>query len=526
VVTSQARRHLATLLRYVLPLGVLGLILLLALHAFRTERSHRTAAEQVLRDDARMAATEFIRRTAFDLAFNGYQALTTALLRSDADGHLALPAGAPRALPLVRRLAVLEGNTFRVLSGDVAPPWLEPWVRAEAAALPREREEFVVRHRVIDGQAATLVLVSLEQDGHRLAAIDVDLEAQRPFLQLSLDRGPLLPAVIGDHLLTNEMMSVAHVDHAGKVRLKAGPAPRPEWEETVAYGEWIDGILRGSTVRVSLSPAVAGKLIPGGVPASQLPLLGVLVAGAVALLVLVVRADRKQRALTRAREDFVVAVSHELRTPLAQIRLFTETVLFGRSRSATEQTRFLEAAVRESIRLGHLVDNVLDFSRVERGASDLHPEVRPLAPLVAQAVEAFAPLASSRRVRFELQLDAAAIAPVDEAGLRRILVNLLDNAVKYGPREGVVTVRLAQRDGRVELAVEDEGPGIPEDERDSVFVPFRRLERDRRSGTTGTGLGLTLVHELAKGHGGGCRIETCEAGGARLVVTLPAGGGR
>ena len=525
MVTSQARRHLATLLRYVLPLGVLGLILLLALTAVRSERSHRTAAEQVLRDDARMAATEFIRRSAFDIAFNGYQALTTALRRSDAEGRLALPTGLPpRVPPLVRRLVLLEGSTFRVLEGGTPPAWLEPWVRAEAAALPREREEFLVRHRVVDGRAATVVLVPLDPDARRLAAIEVNLEAQRPFLQLSLDRGPLLPAVIGDHQLTNGMMSVAHLDHAGEARLEAGTARRPEWEVTIPYGDWLDGVLRGSVVRVSLTPAVAPRLLPGGVPTSQLPLLGVLVAGSLALLLLVVRADRKQRALTRAREDFVVGVSHELRTPLAQIRLFTETVLLDRCRSVAERTRFLEAVVRESIRLGHLVDNVLDFSRVERGTSELHPEVRPLAPLITQTVESFGPLASARRVRLELRLDDAAVAPVDEAGFRRILVNLLDNAVKYGPEDGVVTVRLAQTDGRVELAVEDQGPGIPVDERESVFVPFHRLERDRRSGATGTGLGLTLVHELARSHGGGCRIEACESGGARLVVSLPSGG--
>jgi len=279
-------------------------------------------------------------------------------------------------------------------------------------------------------------------------------------------------------------------------------------------------------VRVSIDPAAAWRLLPGGLPPTQLPLLAFLAAGAVAVLVLSVRADGRERALTQAREDFVVAVSHELRTPLAQIRLFTETVLLGRSRSQAEQRRFLEAAVRESIRLGRLVDNVLAFSRSDRGVLDVHPSPRRLAPLIAQVTEAFQPLASARRIHLALQLDVAARAAVDEAGFRRLLLNLLDNAVKYGPEQAEVTVRLAQTAEDVELAVEDRGPGIPERERESIFDPFQRLDRDRPSGSPGTGLGLALVRELAVRHGGACRIEDRAGGGARFVVTLPRVEGR
>ena len=223
----------------------------------------------------------------------------------------------------------------------------------------------------------------------------------------------------------------------------------------------------------------------------------------------------------RLREDFVVGVSHELRTPLAQIRLFTETILLGRCRSEAEQRRFLEAAARETVRLGDLVDNILDFSRAERGLLDLHPAPRQLAPLVAQVAQAFQPLANTRRVHLDLQLDEQAHAAVDEGGFRRLLLNLLDNAVKYGPERGEVTVRLQRVGPCVELAVEDRGPGIPARDREAIFAPFQRLDRDRRSGTTGAGLGLALVREFVARHGGVCRIEDRSGGGSRFVVSLP-----
>ncbi|MGZ3479403.1 MAG: sensor histidine kinase [Myxococcaceae bacterium] len=518
----RSSRRAASLLRRSGVVGVLGLVLGLGWLAFRAERSHQIAAEQVLLDDARMVGTEFIRRSAFDIAFNGYQTVATALLRSAAEGDPGLPTSLPpHVRALVAHLVVLDHGAFRSIEGGQPPAWLEPWVRQDAAALPRERQEFVVRHRVEGGQAVTLVLVPLDEAGRRLAAFDVNLSAQRPFLQHSLDRGPLLPAIIGDHQLTNAMMSVAHLDHAGAVQLEAGAPRHPEWEVTVPYGAWMDGALAGSTVRVSLDPASAPRVIAGGLPRSSLPLLALSMTGALVLLVLVVRADRRERVLAREREDFVVGISHELRTPLAQIRLFTETVLLGRCRSEVEERRFLEAAVREAVRLGHLVDNVLDFSRADRGSLELQLQPRELAPLVAQIAEGFEPLAATRRVRLRLQLDATARASVDEPGFCRILLNLLDNAVKYGPEEGEVTVRLEKVGEGVALAVEDQGPGIPERDRTAVFTPFHRLDRDRSSATTGAGLGLSLVHELATRHGGGCRVEDREGGGARLVVTLP-----
>jgi signal transduction histidine kinase len=522
VAISREQRRGASLLRWATPVAALGLMVVLAAAAVRAERAHRAAVERVLHDYAGMAGTEFVRRTAFDVGFNGYQVLAAGLRHSASEGRVELPAAAPqRVRDLVAHLVLLDGGRTELLSGGAPPAWLEPWIRAEAAT-PRAGADFVVRHRTEDGRAVTLVLVPLDAGGHRLAAFDVNLDALRPFLQHSLDRGPLLPSVVGDHHLTNAVMSVTYLDHAGAPHLEAGAPRRVDWEVEVPFGDFFSSVLEGSTVRVSLDPSVAPRLLPGGLPRSQLPILALLLTGGLGLVVLAVRADRREQKFARLREDFVVGVSHELRTPLAQIRLFIETLLLGRCRSEEEERRFLEAAARESVRLGDLVDNILDFSRAERGFLDFHPAPRQLAPLVTQVTQAFQPLANARRVHLDLQLDGEACAAVDEAGFRRLLLNLLDNAVKYGPERGQVTVRLQRSGPSVELAVEDRGPGIPARDREAIFAPFQRLDRDRRSGTTGAGLGLALVREVVARHSGACRIEERSGGGSRFVVTLPA----
>ena len=142
---------------------------------------------------------------------------------------------------------------------------------------------------------------------------------------------------------------------------------------------------------------------------------------------------RRESELARLRSDFIASVSHELRTPLAQVRMFAETLLLGRVRSEEERLRSLQIVDQEARRLTHLVENILQFSRAERQAIRLAPVPSELASQVTEAVEAFAPVARSRHVVVQTALENDVVCVVDPAALRQILLNLLDNAVKYGP---------------------------------------------------------------------------------------------
>jgi signal transduction histidine kinase len=218
----------------------------------------------------------------------------------------------------------------------------------------------------------------------------------------------------------------------------------------------------------------------------------------------------------------VASVSHELRTPLTQIRMFAETLRLDRVRSPEEHKRSLEILDREARRLTNLVENALQFSRSERGTVLLALEEQDLAPLLAEVVQDFAPLLTGTGVAIRTRLEPGVRASVDAGALRQVLLNLLDNAVKYGPRGQELLVELAARAGRARIAVTDQGPGIPERDRERVFRRFERLERERERAVAGAGIGLAVVLDLALRHGGRSFVEDAEAGGSRFVVELPA----
>jgi signal transduction histidine kinase len=146
------------------------------------------------------------------------------------------------------------------------------------------------------------------------------------------------------------------------------------------------------------------------------------------------------------------------------------------------------------------------------------PAPTPLAALLREIVERFAPLAGSAAVRIRAELDETLLAAVDAEALHQIVINLLDNAVKYGGT-GPITLRAALHDGRAILEVEDGGPGVPAADRLRIWDPFVRL---RAAGAVpGSGIGLAVVRELAAAHGGDCRVEAVAGGGSRFVVELP-----
>jgi signal transduction histidine kinase len=229
---------------------------------------------------------------------------------------------------------------------------------------------------------------------------------------------------------------------------------------------------------------------------------------------------RREQELVRLRHDFTSSVSHELRTPLTQILLYGETLELGRAGGEDGRREAVGVIVQEARRLAHLVENVLHLSRAERRLVRVSPAPVAVAPLLREIVERFAPLAGADAVRIRTELDESLVATADIEAMHQIVINLLDNAVKYGGA-GPIVLRAGLDRDRVRLEVEDRGAGVPPGERDRIWQPFVRL----RSGGTipGSGIGLAVVRELVGAHGGRCLVEPGSAGGARFVVELPGG---
>jgi signal transduction histidine kinase len=272
-------------------------------------------------------------------------------------------------------------------------------------------------------------------------------------------------------------------------------------------------------VRVSVRPAVAAVRVSGEEPGSRLPLLlGVFTLTLILFGTAVVQL-RRQQELVRLRDDFVSGVSHELRTPLAQIRLFADLLETGRLHDPAQRARSVRIINEESRRLTFLVENILHFSRAQRDANRLSPLPVEVGELVREIVDAFAPLA--REAEFVTRAEPGVVARIDRDAFRQVLLNLLDNAAKYGPRGQTVQVGMAVVGFAVRVWVADQGPGVLPEDRGRVWEPYRRLERHAGSATGGSGIGLAVVRDLVELHGGRVWVEDAPGGGARFVVELP-----
>lgn len=330
-------------------------------------------------------------------------------------------------------------------------------------------------------------------------------------------RNTLLPPSLVQGIEEDSVVTIRVSDPGGHLIY----ATSPRFDEEYSASERLPIQYGQLTLGVSLRPELAPKMIVGGLPRSRLPVLLLLLAMTAGLLAVGLRQIRRQQELVRLRTHFVSGVSHELRTPLAQIRWFAELLHMGKLRTEEERQRSLRIIDQEARRLTYLVENVLSFSRAEQGKSRISPVIRELESEVREALEGFAPIARARDATLQAELEVGLLVRVDPDALRQVLLNLLDNAAKYGPHGQTIVVGTAREGDHVRIWVEDQGPGIPEHDRTRVWEPYIRLERSAERTTGGSGIGLAVVKELVELHDGRVRIEDGPHGGARLVVELP-----
>jgi two-component system, OmpR family, phosphate regulon sensor histidine kinase PhoR len=241
-------------------------------------------------------------------------------------------------------------------------------------------------------------------------------------------------------------------------------------------------------------------------------------------LVMVVDDVSELRRLEQVRTEFVANVSHELRTPLTAIQGYLETLLGGALDEPEHARRFLEVAFRHTERLGRLLNDLTDLSNIELGKVSLRLTPTPLKPVVDSVVEIVEAKARDGGVTLTAEAAGGLMVHADHDRLAQILINLVDNAVKYTPAGGAVSVRARALDGgRVELAVSDTGVGIPHADLPRITERFYRVDKARSRELGGTGLGLAIVKHLVLAHGGELAVESEEGQGTTVRVTLPVG---
>jgi signal transduction histidine kinase len=231
---------------------------------------------------------------------------------------------------------------------------------------------------------------------------------------------------------------------------------------------------------------------------------------------------RREARLARLKSDFVANVSHELKTPLALIRLFAETLELGRVGSPGKAQEYYRVINKESQRLTQLIDNVLDFSRIEAGRKEYRFEPTDVARVVEEVLDAYRFSLDQHGFKVDVQVaDDLPVVQADRAALTQALVNLVTNAIKYSKDEKWVAI-LARRDGdRVVISVADRGIGIPRGEQSKIFEKFFRGEASLVHETKGSGLGLSLVRHIMEAHGGGVELESAPGRGSSFSLVLP-----
>jgi signal transduction histidine kinase len=504
------RRQLRGWLLLLLTVVAVGLTVGLAVEARRAIERHRAAAEATLRDHAEFAALNF-RQQFISRSWVGLEAIFREV------GHGRRDEGPMRLPPLrvmrsaAARMArcgecgpVLRPSWyFRIVrpgdSMEVDGPPIDPARRAELAARI-ERMPLRVNWREWDyaavadtlGPAPAMVFLTEPRDsaGRPLAVYGFSVPLEQigtALMRPSLDLFPLLQQATPRRTINDSLLALSLVRPDGRIALELSPRRLPDTYMAT---------------------------IPGS------RLLVALVAMAVLLILATAAVAWRALELAELRAEFVASVSHELRTPLAQILLFGESLTLGTMRTRRDVRVAGGIIVGEARRLLRLVDNVLLFGRENRQL-EVQMKEEPLAPLVRDVVAGFAPVAAAVETRLAtVRVDDVA-APVDDEAIRQVLLNLLDNAVKYGPRGQTVSLGVALADGRARLWVEDEGPGIPPGDRARVWRPFVRLARDVDRQAAGSGIGLSLVREIVTRHRGTATIEQTPAGGTRVIVELP-----
>ena len=512
----------------------------LGVQAYETARYHRAQADRVLRDYAALAAARVAQRSATEIYYAVKPPLQALQHAHEMAPHKPLPRPADLHFDVMEHefsLAPYIRFTFRMdlktgelqTSGQALPPLVRTWLLDTLPVHTRTVYDSSWHMGSVLGQPGgdwdrryVVYTVLRDSQGSLRTALGFEAKpaALRPLVVQATEKFPLLPRPLTGGVQYDSMGSIIITDRYGVEIYRSAVQYTSPFTARDTIGTDMGDLYAQATLR----GAIADKLIIGGLPKSRFPLiLGLLGLTAVLIGTALVQL-RRESQLTRLRSDFISGVSHELRTPLAQIRMFSETLTLGRVRSDEERRRSLAIIDQEARRLTHLVENLLHFSRSERQTAHITPEPTALGPLVQEVIDGFAPLAAARGATIAATVPDDLVVTADPGAVRQMLLNLLDNAVKYGPAGQEVRIGATRKNGVAKLWVDDGGPGIPRADRERVWDRFWRLERDRESAVAGSGIGLAVVRELATLHHGRAWIddEGPAAGtGTRVVIELP-----
>ena len=422
-------------------------------------------------------------------------------------------------LRVAPRAATPEADAWLEVAPESDKRWLVDTLTTHIRHVhdPNENYEVLVSPRFGTGRMIAYALMPTDMGDTVVYGVEFGAQVSRHIFKDAVVHESLLPNAIMAGKQNEDLLGIRIVGPKSLPLFESANFPNTELVSSMDLTRHFGGL----KVQTAIRPEYANQLVIGGLPRSRLPLLLGMLVVSVALAVVAVIQLRREEELARLRSDFVSSVSHELRTPLAQIRLFLETLRLGRFTTEAQRQWSLDNIDRETNRLAHLVENVLLFARAGRAPSlRATPESTDLAAEIEGIARAFEPLAASRRASLRLDLAPNVIVPLQRESFRQVLLNLLDNAVKYGPAGQTVRVALTVAGSSARVTVTDEGPGIPAREREAIWTPFFRGNAAAAQAAGGSGIGLAIVKDIVAQMGG--RVDVVpSAKGAAFQVELP-----
>ncbi|MBI3030744.1 MAG: HAMP domain-containing histidine kinase [Candidatus Rokubacteria bacterium] len=489
--------------------GLLAVVLpaaILAVLGYASLRQWETSAELLFREQARDLASMTTEKVEMLLSHTEDEIL------SRLDTVLQRPGFIPGALGELMAAAPLVGRLYLVDRGGRVLFPAAP-TREEAGVVSKLLVEISPafwerggRRHVVVGDQVVLAAVLQARGTPLLVALSRNPEVlRREILEKTLRavEGPTIIAVLDDQ--DRAVYTRAPLEGAERIATASFGAALPSWRVALYHP-------RGMSPQAAIRRQATVFTIAFGL------LLVVIVAGLVATYRLV----RRETEMARLKSDFVANVSHDLKTPLSLIRMFGETLEMGRVRDQVALQEYYRVITRESERLSRLIDNVLDFSRIEGGARQYDIAPTAVEPLVRETLEAFGYVLAQEGFKVDLTMppDLPKV-PMDAGAVGQALANLVDNAIKFSAERKWLGVEAGVQAGHLTLTVADKGMGIPLAELEKIFEKFYRVGRSETQGRRGSGVGLALVRHIAEAHGGRVTVESRPGEGSRFTLWLP-----
>jgi signal transduction histidine kinase len=410
-------------------------------------------------------------------------------------------------------------------------------VSPQQQSLPASKEQMQSFSKIAASEAEFCQLMGTASDGMLARFVDNKLNVlfwyRRPEnpqyvfgAQLSIPRlvEKLKPALEKLAPSLRDEVCVALLDDSARPVALSHPGFRTAWKRPFVATEIGETLPHWEVALYLLDPAKLTR---------SARTLKVTLGAVIALLVLAIGigswlivADlNRQLTLARQKTDFVSNVSHELKTPLTSIRMFSELLAEGRVNDPVKQRSYLSIITAETARLSRLINNVLDFARIERGEKKYHFQTCDMNNLLRDTAETYRPHLEANGFQFDCELpESPLLVNGDRDALAQVIVNLLSNAEKYSDSSKEISVHLEQQTNplpHVELKVLDRGLGVPGGSEEKIFEQFYRAHDSLSSGIQGSGLGLTLARQIARAHGGEVVYEPREGGGSCFTLRLP-----